>query len=351
MYGRATIPYITVANPLSQKGSVGIAIGIAIVLIGGAYYLSGYPFPRASSADAASTEQLLKEYAVKDSDGDGMPDWEEALYCTDPNNAHSVRADLTDAQAVAQGLKTPCYAWQGNAAAATSTNSDIAGRIPTAAPAANSLTDRFARLFFDNYMSSRGTMPPTAQEMQQFVQDAVANLAQTNIRTDAYAASDMRVAGSGADALRTYAAGVEKTMAANDPRLPYSELTYFSDAEQKNDAQAIKNIGLIAKGYADTAAALAKVAVPSEAAQQHLALVNAMARLSSTIGDMGTVQSDPIRAMLGLEQYKKDGEALADALAGMGSVFATDDASLSKNQDGYRFYALITSTQAATQTP
>jgi hypothetical protein len=338
-----------VANPLSRKGSIWTAAFIAVVLVGGAYYLSGHSLPRTSLANAASTQEMLKEYAAKDTDNDGMPDWEEALYCTDSNNAHSVRSDITDAQAIAQGLKTPCYAGQG--VTASSTTIDVAGQIPAPAAASNSLTDQFAKLFFDNYMSTRGTTPPSAAEMQTFVQSAIASLAQTQVRTDAYAASDLHVSGTGTEALKTYAAEVERAMGSNSPNLPYSEITYFSDAEQKNDAQAVKNIALIAKGYADTSAAIAKVAVPAEMATQHLALVNAMARLSGTIADLGTIQTDPIRAMLGLQQYPKDGGSLVDALTGIRDVFNAKAVSISSGETGYHFYTLVMTAQSTAQTP
>ena len=83
---------------------MGGSVAIFLLLIVTAYGMSG-PLPfHTSTAGAESTHDLLVSYASKDTDNDGLPDWQESLYGTDPNNAHSVNATVTDGEAVTQGL-------------------------------------------------------------------------------------------------------------------------------------------------------------------------------------------------------------------------------------------------------
>ncbi|MGZ2907003.1 thrombospondin type 3 repeat-containing protein, partial [Pseudomonas aeruginosa] len=77
----------------------------------------------------------------KDSDNDGLPDWEEALYGTDPHNAHSISPTLTDGQAVAEGLIKP------QMSIASSSPQNILDSIPGQLPADGSLTQQFSQDF------------------------------------------------------------------------------------------------------------------------------------------------------------------------------------------------------------
>ena len=144
---------------------------------------------------------------------------------------------------------------------------------------------------------------------------------------------------------------METAFSTNSPDLPYSELTYFTDATQKGDANAITNMNRIAKGYADTAAAITKIPVPAEAAAADLSLVNVMAHLSATITDLAAVQADPIRGMLGLQEYETDSDSLVTALSAVGDVFTAGGVSIAQGGNGYFFFNLATTAKAAVQNP
>lgn len=321
------------------------------MLVVGAFYFSGHTLSLSTAVSAESTQELLKAYATKDTDGDGLPDWEETLYGTDPNNAHSVRPSLTDSQAVAQGLATPQYQ---NTAAATQTGSGSPKTVsvpgPTAAP--GSITDQFSQLFFSTYMNQRGDTPPSADQMQTFVQSAISELEASRVHPPAYSTSDMNVKGQGADVLKAYATGMDKAFTENTVTLPYDELTYFSDAVEKNDTTALSHVQQIGTAYVKIAQAAAKVPVPTEAATAHLAVVNAMAALGGAITDMAAVNQDPIRAMLGLQEYSGDVAQFSSALQAMNAVFASASVTLTETDPGHSFFNLtnVAATQAAAAT-
>jgi hypothetical protein len=338
-------------NPVAffttKSGSIVGAAVIAIALVGGAYYLSS---GKTAQVNAASTEDILKAYAAKDTDGDGLPDWEEALYGTDPNNPDTFHLGMTDAEAVQKGLVKLKIDAPSAPAAATSS---LAAGIPGPTAASTTLTDQFAQAFFNNYISTRGSQPPTADQAAQFVQGAVANLVATQVRPDAYAASDIRVSGSGPAALQAYAAAAQTALSTHSANVQYDELTYLQDAVQKNDQSSIVALKSIASSYTQNAQALAAVPVPSEAASAQLALVNAIARMGATINDMAAIQSDPILALVALGNYAADAQELGMAFSNMHAVFALDGVSLDAAAPGGRFYLLTESSAAlvASSTP
>jgi hypothetical protein len=333
-------------NPVSsflstRVGSMTIAIVFAVIVIAGAWWASA---PSAADiANAESAQELLKAYSTKDTDGDGLPDWEESLYGTDPAKADTDGDGVGDADAVKRGLVKLAL----TPPALPADGGDIAAGIPGPAAASSTLTDQFARAFFGNYMQSRGSAVPSQDEMTTFLQNAVTGLAAAQARPDAYAAADLRVSGDGPDALRAYAGDVSRAFLAHNPKLPNSELVYFTDAVEKNDPEALKSVATIASDYGLIADALSKVTVPREAASAHLALANAVARLSDSIGDLAAVQSDPIRGMVGLEEYQDDAASFVAALQAFVPVFDTV-ASASKDDAGYYFYTLVSIADAQT---
>jgi hypothetical protein len=335
----------TVAFFETKSGSIIGSFILAVALVGGAYFLSS---AHISSVNAASTDDALRAYATQDSDGDGLPDWEEALFGTDPHKTDSKNLGMTDAQAVQSG-KIALKVGQ-NASSTPSAGESLASTIPGQQAATSSMTAQFAQAFFNNYISTRGSRPPTQAEAQQFVQGAVANLVQSGIRPDVYTASSMHISGSGSASLQAYAAAMDQVLSSHSAAVAYDEITYFSDAAQKNDKSAVASLKAISSAYVSTAQAAATVSVPNEAAQAHLAFVNSMSRLGTTIDDLSGVQGDPIRALVALGNYTPDGSAFIKSLQAFGPVFAQDNLVITTGP-GSRFYALVQYAQNATTTP
>lgn len=319
----------------------------AVVLIGGAYYLSGpNPFTQ-PTANAASTDELLKAYAAKDSDNDGLPDWEEALYGTDPNNPHSFSPTLTDGQAVAMGLIKPKFA---TAAASTTDLSNTTLSSVKTQP--GTLTDQFAQQLFKQYLQNRGATQPTPEQIAAYTQQAVNDLLRNDTVPDAYAQKDVHVSGQGVAALKSYAAAAEAAFAAHTVQTSKDELSYFMDYIQQNDLSALTTVKAIATAYGTTAKALIVIPVPQEAAYAQLEIVNGMASMGEVLSDMSAMQTDPLRALVGIAAYTNSQAKLTRGLADMAKVFAAEQVTFTQGDPGYFFYhaALVGQQAAASST-
>ncbi|MDE1966418.1 MAG: hypothetical protein KGI41_04230 [Patescibacteria group bacterium] len=321
---------------------------LAIVAAAGLIFLAyAYGKPPAASApvvvNAASTNALLATLASKDSDGDGLPDWEEALYGTDPHKVDTFGYGMTDAEAVAKGLIVPKVLQQA-------TSTDLSASIPSGLPANNSLTDQFGKALFAQYLQAapNGTQLSQA-DMNTFLTGALGALNAATPEQDSYAASQMKVQGTGPDALRQYAADAEAAFGANTVSANQSELAYFRDALQQNDPASLTKVAEIGAAYTKIAAALAKMPVPSELEQYHLALVNAFARLGTATSDMALIGTDPLRSALGVSRYQADSLLMLNALSSIAQVFGSESVTLVSGEKGYYFYATAKDAETTTQ--
>jgi hypothetical protein len=325
----------------------------SVALMLGAYVLArGVEHPPV--AQASEEAALLGAIAAKDSDADGLPDWEEALYGTDPAKADSFGLGMTDGQAVAKGLIVPkAIADVPTATSTGATYADVDPSLPPA-PADNSLTAAFAKNFFTLYLNAKeqnGGAALTSDDTSQIAQQALAQLASTvTLAPDFKSANDIAVSGSGPDALRAFAASAEAVFLANASSASTSEITYLSNAIN-GDTGALAQIASIAKLYRTTAAGLAVLPVPRELAQADLALVNAMARLSGVISDFARVNADPLASMLALQQYPDTVLAFGNALIAFDTVYANAGVVLGSGEKGASLVNIISSIAASQGTP
>lgn len=329
-----------------QNWRVLAAALFSVVLVIGAYVLARNV--EAPSIAQASTETaLLQAIATKDSDSDGLPDWEEALYGTDPHVTDTFHLGMTDGEAVAKGLIVPkaiADIQVATSSLATSSNIDYAAS-GLAAPTEGSLTDAFSKNFFSLYVAAKqanGGANLSDVDMQNIENQAL-NALSTSVApaSDFKSLRDLTISSRGADALKAFAADAEAVLKKNTSDATLNELVYLQYAVENNDATASAHLVGIAKAYRDTAAGLAMLPVPRELAAQDLALVNAMMRVSEVISDFARVNIDPLTTMLALQQYVPASQALGKAFTDVGNAYASAGITLPTGTPGASFVNLI----------
>jgi len=326
----------------------------SVVVVVGAYELAkSVEVPQVAQASAETA--LLQVIASKDSDGDGLPDWEETLYGADPQNPDSFGLNMTDGEAVAKGLIVPKAIADVPAAPTTSaSNNDIDYKAyGLTAPTEGTLTDAFAKNFFTLYLSAKqangGTdlSPTDTNAIASQALDALS--ASITSAPDFKSANDLTVSGAGQDALRAFAINAETVLRKNTSTATTSELIYLQYLVNGNDATAGTQLASIAKAYRDSAAGLAALSVPSELATAHLALVNALMRVSEVVGDFARVNTDPLTAMIALQQYVPAAQNLGEAFIDVGTVYRNAGIVLNKDMPGASFVNLIGDMEARLQ--
>ncbi|MDE1919334.1 MAG: hypothetical protein KGH56_01410 [Patescibacteria group bacterium] len=328
---------------LFENWRILVATLFSTVLIVGAYVLvRGVESPPV--AQASTETALLQSLATKDSDNDGLPDWEEALYGTDPHNPDTFHLGMTDGEAVARGLIVPIAV--ANAPIATSTPSLInANGAPVGAPAEGTLTAAFAKTFFSLYLSAKqanGGGDLSEAQMNDVASQALSSLSSAvTPAPDFKSAKDLAVSGSGPDALKDFAVRAEAVLLTKTSNATQSELLYLKDAVENNDASAIPYISSIAKAYRETAVGLSALSVPEELAGDDLALINAMMRISGVAADFARVNDDPLVTMLALQQYPQAILDLGNAFIGIGKVYRAAGITLPAGAPGAAFVNLI----------
>ncbi len=315
----------------------------AATLFSAALIVGAYLFARSiempATAQASEETALLQAIATKDSDTDGLPDWEEQLYGTDPKNPDTRQLGMTDGEAVARGLIVPKAIADIKMATSSPLQTGEYGLPPP--PEEGTLTAVFAKNFFALYLDAKqanGGADLSQQQLADVQNKALASLTNAVVVAPNFkSARDLTVSGSGPDALRAFAVLAEGVFLANTTSSTKGPLAYLSDALQKNDTTAFDRIASIAKSYRGTAAGLAALSVPTELAQDALALINSLARLSAILIDFTRANSDPLAAILALGQYPAAIQQVGTAFSHINSIYTNAGVTFTKGMPGAEF--------------
>jgi hypothetical protein len=297
------------------------------------------------SAHASPESALLQAIATKDSDGDGLTDWEEALYGTDPHRTDSLNLGMRDGEAVARGLVVPKAIAAIDIATAPHTIS-VPGLDPSLpSPPTRGLTAAFAQHLYAAHRVAREAKAGqdlTPEEAAAIAQDAFRALSESvGPAPDFKTAKDIVVSGSGAEALRDYAERVEAVLKKNDTTTPKSELVYLQEVVEKSVDEPLMQIVAIAKSYRESAIGIAKLSVPEELSGEGLRLVNALARLGDITTNFAQVRVDPLATMLALAQYPGAILSLAETLIALNAVYTTAEVTFDPEAPGASFVHMI----------
>jgi hypothetical protein len=285
---------------LSRKLVLSIGASfVSLLMIVGAFVLSGGPLPSTPFAEALSTEEVLQEYATKDSDSDGLPDWQESLYGTDPNNARSFDESMTDGQAVNEGKIKPRF--EGDEPGEPEV---LLETLPGTLPDANSLTDKFSREFFERLARASTDGPLTAEQKESLVNSLLVEFSTdaARILTSTYSRGDIK--SSAAVSVDVYVGQLEKVLlSGNIPSNGSTIVDAMQALLESNDEQARAELNLVSGEFSKIKDGLLAMSVPPEFVSDHLLLVKVYDTLSRSTKVIAQYEKDPMALLGALKLY------------------------------------------------
>jgi len=276
---------------------------IAAAMIGVAFWISS---PRTNYANALSTDEILRSYIQQDADLDGLPDWQEEVYQTDPKVANSVRPEMTDLEALKAGYVKPAYESEPVPKEVT------APYIPGEAPSPDSFTERFSQKFAEQYFSAPGTMTEAQKQtlvttlLSAFVEEVSEQI------TSSYTTVSLRT--DRTKDLATYADELSEIILRNDVSAEDADLLGLTDEVLNGDRdKALVKLEALAEVYATLTKELLALPAPQGASASHLALVRSFDSLSRATKLVTGYETDPVAALGGLSAFEPNAEAVLGA--------------------------------------
>ena len=229
----------------------------------------------------------------RDTDGDGVKDWEESLWGTDKNNPDTDGDGEGDEEEIA------------------TLRAEKNGGAPTSLSDLNE-TDQFAREFFATTiaLSESGNLSNASISSltENYASGAISWKQETVFTSD-----NLKTVAVSTTSKTTYEADITKILNTyNIGSIDYINKlpAYIED----RDAESLAVLQQTAEIYSGAVTSLLEISVPTDATPAHLTLINSLENHYEIIDSIIKIDSNPIRSLAGISYFTKSMESITNAI-------------------------------------
>ena len=296
--------------PKSPKARVFLAVLVLLIAPIFLFFFSAQKpeLPITKTDDSlrlARTKELAK--LNQDSDEDGLKDWEEQIYGTDPKKAD------TDGDKTLDGEEIKLNRDPLKPGPKDKLPQPAALSKETARKDANNLTQKLTDRFEEKFMRPLLDNQSLKLSEEELSQEILKDLPNTpSIQLNYFTEKDLNILKT--DTPENFLAyGKEFNKIVNDSfgSLPVSEIIIFSEALQAEDLSQLVVLDTYLATYNNAMAKLNKIPVPPGLTNLHLAYLNATKRQQIAVEKMRKAEEDIVKSTYGAQEYIAAGNEIA----------------------------------------
>jgi len=310
---------------------------VGAALLGGAFAgiaeLGSRAEKHAPIDTTAGKQKMVQINNTKDSDRDGLKDWEEELWETDPQNPD------TDGDGTNDGDETK-------------ENRDPTKPGPDDALPEPSQQENTSR---ENGLNNTKTRAITNQILNQYLflrqnggasEDDIQNLARQitstsvfNSQSNIYTRDDINISTDNSkEALHTYTNTIANIFENSPYEESSNEIDIISQAISQSSASKLQELTPVAGAYRSINEEFLSVSVPSALVDIHLAFLNNFERIASSLLEARYFYNDPLRGFGGIGTYQKAALKVNENVLRLKSVLAKERVVFTSKDSGYVFF-------------
>ncbi len=294
-----------------------LSVAIASILVGIVYFWpvenSGTSLEPQKVRDEAV--QLIAANLEKDSDGDGLKDWEETLWKTNLFNKDTDGDGTEDGEEVKKGRNPATTGPNDKIETQLTQRNEIVGSTENP-----SSTDRLAQDIFAQYLLKKQQGSEiTPADRQQIINSAITRSGGV-LNSPQFTLGDIKTTGDSPDSYRVYGNALGKAIAQNLVSSE-NEAIIMKRALEENNPEELKKIDTIIDSYRKTLNVVLLVPAPTTIAQAHLRFINATQTIIDATVSMRMVFEDPVSALQAISSYQTTQSELERTLREIKSFF------------------------------
>ena len=312
-----------------------------LIIIGGLFALLEYKNQAKTINNegviSVADQKLIDSIATKDTDGDGLKDWEEALWQTAPNNPDTDGDGAKDGAEIAAG-RDPLK--KGPDDQLTLESASTTPKITKPLTASN----QFSRDLFTRYVTLKQTGSGDPADFENYSDLVVSYIEQeaAALATKTYGAADFKVNTNETPAdIHRYGNEFGALFIADEIPDMENELVILNQATETNNPLELKKLDANIAAYEEIRAGLLKIAVPNRFLPDHLTLTNAVETILIGIESMKLTFSDPIKAAAGLKNYPDASSSILPLLRTIGGGLEESGVTFTQTEMGFRFINVV----------
>jgi len=320
---------------------------VSLAFVGGFFFISrgginklsqkiGY---KVQNFNEVKSLQVVSDLnSAKDSDNDGLPDWEESLWKTDLLNPDTDGDGAKDGDEIKQGrnplVKGPNDKLNKDSITFVDQNKNKAASYEISSDQV-SITQQIANDATTQYLKLQDAGNLNADTKKQLI-DSLVNSYKPTEATIKYSLSSLNIVNDGTkESDKKYgndlifAVSSYPDIASTDP------YEIFNNSTNGNDNNAGAKLSEIAKYYILLAEDLSKIPVPAALSKNHLDIINTHYIMGQGIFEMSLYDSDPINALGGLQKFASYSTVQVQNYKNVMSYLKKNNITFNKDEAGY----------------
>ncbi len=238
-----------------------------------------------------------------DIDGDGLKDWEEVLWKTDPNSPDSDNDGTSDGEEVALG-RDPLKPGPDDIFNNPLASNVFVNKYDTE-------TEGLSRRLFAEYLTLKKDGSLDDETKTQIIERFINDLPGQDGAKDPFTLADLKISkDNSASAYRRYGNILGLLVAEMTKPVNEEELEIFSRAVETNNNEILKKLDPAKETFRGIASTISLMEVPSGLAENHLTLLNSLVGAYYSLSAMQEVNNDPALALGGLNAYQYEVEVI-----------------------------------------
>jgi hypothetical protein len=270
-------------------------LGLLLFLGITSYFGSSSRFSRSGRGSLISTEGTMHDLKTRDSNTNGIPDWEETLWGLDPNG-------------------------DGPANKKTITQKKIANGVTEETPA-NTPTDTFSQSLLSTILALKQSDSLTPEAITNLAAGVSGSIDAKHAEVQEYILGDLTLTNK-AGARDTYEKDLRAVIDQYEEVPLGAELSYIAASMQSGTSEALDNLHPIAEAYTELGQKIAALTTPTPVAQYALTLANSSIQMGTYLKQVTMLYTDALGGMVGLDDYIKASKASDEAAAKMKLYFS-----------------------------
>lgn len=260
----------------------------------------------------SSGEIKLADLVNADSDMDGILNWEEGVWGTNPTKKDTDDDGIEDGAEIAK-LKTE--RGLNSSSETTERGSKIDGEETL------TQTDKFSRELFTAVaaLDQAGELDQASAEK---LSESLANQVKNSVQRKVFLISQLKTTSdNSAPSMQTYVTSIDTI----NKKYPVDGnvldiLKEFVNDGEDVEVEALSKLDTIIKQKSSAINDFSNMTVPTELAQLHAEMINAMQRLVENLSDIQLFEVDPIVAMGAISTYEKNVDILDSTLTKLSAI-------------------------------
>ena len=275
-----------------------IAIIVGVILIGGGFLLTRKHSKKIAlvAKQQEALTSTITEINNKDSNGNGIADWEEALYGLNPEKDGAKNKVIIDEKR--KELEQT--------------------EVLQSTPALNE-TEKFSREFFATIMALQqaGTLTPEAiAGLATSLSNSIAGASKNAYKTT-YTSLNVKTVPANATSRTKYLTALGDILKKYKAQDIGVEMQSIAIALAENDPRPLLALPDIATSYTNLAKALIALPVPTSLSGTHLILITNADIIAKTLPDIKQILANPLLALPALAEYSKQSALFTKTLVAL----------------------------------